>query len=35
MSPNARTLTPPGVVIVALSATQRPCFAPIPPGAQR
>jgi hypothetical protein len=31
MSPNARTLTPPGIAIVALRATQHPCFGPIPP----
>jgi len=35
MSPNARTLTPPTIVIVALRATQRPCFALIPSGASR
>ena len=35
MTLNARTLTPARVAIVALSATQHPCFGPIPPGARR
>jgi hypothetical protein len=35
MSPIARTLTPPGVAIVAPSATQRPVFGPVPPGGRR
>lgn len=35
MSLIARTLTPPGVAIVAHSAPQEPVFAPIPPGGLR
>ena len=35
MSPNARTLTPPRIAIVALQATQHPFSGPIPPRSPR